>query len=231
MSQLEQCVVVSTRYSTHIIKILKWFVFLIFTVHIWWEIMLMIMWGPVVLWCHQAIIALKMEMIGNRRLMYTDATLPLIRPFICLFLCCNKNTFLYFLLVDLNSFYCTICKIFSGYPKSIKRGTEVNYIILSSKTKKKCKILFFLYGFNNMEGIYKFVWAKKGSNIFQLFCEVMIAVCPLTLLKVNLDITVEAYKRQRKKKKHIAEGVELFWVSDKWPFVSSSSAWDWKLNT
>lgn len=34
---------------------------------------------------------------------------------------------------------------------------------------------------------------KKALDIFRLFCEVIIAICPLTLVKVNLDITVEAY--------------------------------------
>lgn len=59
---------------------------------------------------------------------------------------------------------------------------------------------------------------KKGSRHFSTILwgyDCSLSLESLTLLKVNLDSTVEAYKRQRKKKKeiwekHIAEGVELF---------------------
>lgn len=89
-----------------------------------------------------------------------------------------------------------------------------------------------------MEDIY--CVRLKITLFFYYFGEVMIVVSSvsLTLLKVNLDSTVETYKRLRKKKKkrkqiekQVIKGVELFWVCDKWLFVSSNSTWDWKLDT
>lgn len=54
------------------------------------------------------------------------------------------------------------------------------------------------------------MWVREGSRgnlFFYSFGEFMIAVCLLTLLKVNLNITVEAYKvikgNERRKKGEI----------------------------
>lgn len=99
---------------------------------IWGEIMLMIMWG---LLFYDAIKPLahiykknkqrKWSSIGNWCIHWCN-TPTNSSFFVCLLVCCNKNTFLYFLLAGPNSFNCIISLASVKYSKQNQKRKQGN---------------------------------------------------------------------------------------------------------